>query len=131
MYNCAALLAFAELPGMRRLLYFFFSAAAVTTCSSAPWSQTGELVAPSGSAGDALGWSLAASLDGSLICVGAPGAGGGVGAVHTFVRAGAAWALASSFAPAPNETMGGSAYGASLALSADGATLLSGVYTSC
>ena len=125
------------MPARPRKLRNLLLSAALRSClipraGGAPvWTQTAVL--STGAAGDAFGWASCVSSNGDLLVVGSAGAGNGAGALHTYVRVGSpagGWQLASSFAPLPNETFGGSAYGSSLSLSLDAQTLLSGVFTS-
>ena len=112
-------------------LCFFVISAFLLPCTrsvSPKWTQTAILSA--GDRGDAFGWASTLSADGSLLVVGSAGAGNGVGALYSYKRVSGSWQLTSTFKPLPNETFGGSAFGASLALSHDSQTLLSGVYTS-
>jgi hypothetical protein len=106
------------------------------------WTQQAYVKASNTDAGDAFGWSVALSADGSTLAVGAvgedgsaPGIGGnqadnltyGAGAVYVLVRNGAgAWsqqAYVKAHVPGVDDS-----FGADVALSSDGNTLAVGAY---
>jgi cysteine-rich repeat protein len=111
----------------------------VFTRSGATWIQQAYLKASNTDAGDGFGSSVALSADGSTLAVGAAseasaatGVGGdqaddsapSAGAVYVFTRSGATW-IQQAYLKASN-TDAGDAFGLSVALSSDGATLAVG-----
>jgi hypothetical protein len=107
--------------------------------SSGSWAQSAYLKASNTGAGDAFGYHLALSADGTTLAVGAYGeassatgiggdetdnTAGASGAVYLFSNGSGSWAQ-SAYLKASN-TDAGDLFGASLALSADGATLAVG-----
>jgi FG-GAP repeat len=111
-------------------------AAWVFTRSGAVWTQQGpKLVAVGGLAGDSFGVSVALSSGGETALVGAPGANSSYGRVYDFARSGSSWTQQGPGFEGEDEVHStpdgdvdelGPAFGASLALSADGSTLLVG-----
>jgi cysteine-rich repeat protein len=109
--------------------------------SGPTWSQQAYVKASNPGAGDAFGFSVALSADGSTLAVGARGedsAATGIGgnqadnsaeasgAVYVFTRSGPTWGQ-QAYVKASN-TDAGDEFGASVALSADGSTLVVGAY---
>jgi len=114
-------------------------AAYLFTRSGQAWTQRAYLKASNTGAGDGFGGRVALSADGLILAVGAAGEASaavgidgdqaddsapGAGAVYGFAYDGAAWSQ-QAYVKAPN-TGAGDAFGASLALSADGSTLVIG-----
>ena len=111
-------------------------AARVFTRTGSTWSQmgptlTGAGVSPEGAeegaeegADDHFGASVALSVDGNTALVGSPGDERGRGAVWVFARSGATWSLQGELAGA--EEAGDARFGRSVAVSADGGTVLVG-----
>lgn len=114
-------------------------AAYVFTRSGQAWVQQGYLKASNTGAGDAFGGRVALSADGSTLAVGAAGEASaavgidgdqaddsapGAGAVYVFAYESATWSQ-QAYVKAPN-TAAGDAFGAGLALTADGSTLVIG-----
>jgi IPT/TIG domain len=116
----------------------FAGAAWVFTRSGANWTQQGpKLTAPeaageeadacAGEAGECgFGRSVALSADGSTALIGAPRANAAHGAAWTFTRAGGAWSQFGERLTAGDSAKGGGSFGATVALSSDGATALVG-----
>jgi len=109
-----------------RAYLFHVASEAAWTSSSTP---TAILSKASGVAHDRLGWGVALSGDGTTAFLGAPGVKGNTGAVDVFhVADAASWA--SSSTPVAILTKGGGAknsyLGDSLAVSADGTTVVAG-----
>jgi hypothetical protein len=76
---------------------------------------------------DTFGSSLALSADGGLALIGSPWAGGYVGKVWVYARSGTAWRrLGPALTGGGEKTARNGQFGASIALSADGATALVG-----
>ncbi len=96
-------------------------AAYVFTRSGTTWTQQAKLVASDGVSGDQFGTSVALSSDGTTALVGAPA---GQGAAYVFVRSGTTWTQQAKLVG--SDTVGGDAFGASVALSGDGNTALVG-----
>lgn len=111
----------------------------VLTRSGMTWSQQAYIKASNARAGDQFGYSLALSADGSTLIAGAPmerssaaGVNGNqsdnsaeyAGAVYAFTRSGSTWSQ-QAYIKASN-TQSGDLFGRSLALSADGHTLVVG-----
>ena len=107
--------------------------------SGGAWAQQAYLKASNVGGDDAFGQALALARDGSTLAVGTPGedsaatgvggdqasnAADGAGAVYVFARSGATWTQ-QAYVKAPN-TGAGDAFGASVALAADGSTLAVG-----
>jgi hypothetical protein len=94
--------------------------------------QRGKLTASDGAASDYLGWSAAISGGGDIIVVGAPLADDTIanqGAAYVFVRSGAGWGTMTQTAKLTNAY--GVAYdwfGCSVAISADGSTIVVGAF---
>jgi hypothetical protein len=63
----------------------------VFTGSGATWTQEAQLIASDGVAGDAAGYGIAVSSDGSRALVGAPNKSSGTGTVYVYVRVGTTW----------------------------------------
>lgn len=111
----------------------------VLTRSGMTWSQQAYIKASNARAGDQFGYGLALSADGSTLIAGAPmerssaaGVNGNqsdnsaeyAGAVYAFTRSGITWSQ-QAYIKASN-TQSGDLFGRSLALSADGHTLVVG-----
>ncbi len=109
--------------------------------SGAAWAQEAYVKASNTGAGDAFGYSISLSGDGSTLAVGAfgedsaaTGIGGdqgddtalGSGAVYLFARSGGVWAQ-EAYAKSSN-TGGSDSFGDSVSLSADGTTVLVGAW---
>jgi IPT/TIG domain/FG-GAP repeat len=95
------------------------------TRSGAVWTQQGRKLTGDGETGEGhFGRSVALSADGSTTLVAAPYDSEGRGAVWTFSRSGSTFVRSGSEQPGPAEAHGH--FGASLALSGDGATALVG-----
>jgi cysteine-rich repeat protein len=118
---------------------FGSGAAYVFTRSGATWSQQAYLKVSNTGAYDQFGVSLALSADGSTLAIGATGessaatgidgdqtddSANGAGAVYVFTRSGATWSQ-QAYVKASNTGLR-DAFGASVALSADGSTLAVG-----
>ncbi|MBI3777099.1 MAG: integrin [Gammaproteobacteria bacterium] len=112
-------------------------AAYVYRRSGATWAEQAYLKASNTGAGDHFGAALGLSRDGNILAVGAYGEDSNAtdqlndtapdaGAVYIFVRSDTAWAQ-QAYIKASN-TESGDAFGFSLALSGDGATLAVGAY---
>jgi hypothetical protein len=113
-------------------------AAWIFTRSGSVWIQQAKLA---GTAGAALGASVALSADGNIAIVGGPGDNGGAGAAWVFTRNGGVWVQQGSKLVGAG-AVGLAHQGTSVALSADGSTAVVGgpndnsigvmwVYTSC
>src|SRR5580700_9095805 len=76
------------------------------------------------------GQSVALSADGNTAVVGAPTGNGEAGAVWVFTRTGSTWTQQAELMPKSGEEGGNGEFGASVALSADGNTVLIGAPTS-
>ncbi len=72
------------------------------------------------------GQSVALSADGNTALVGAPTGNGEAGAVWVFTRTGSTWTQQAELLPKSGEEVGNGQFGASVALSADGNTVLVG-----
>jgi len=92
--------------------------------SGADWVRQAYIEPAHLGAGDQFGSSIALAANGSILAVGAMSQDGGAGAVHVFMHSGAAWAPA--VVAKASVTGAGDAFGASVALSADGSTLAVG-----
>ncbi|HWO18044.1 MAG TPA: DUF4215 domain-containing protein [Kofleriaceae bacterium] len=113
----------------------------VFTRSGTAWSQQAYLKASNTDEGDEFGFSVALSADGSTLAVGAGGedsaatgidgnqsdnSASGAGAVYVFTRSDTTWNQ-QAFLKASN-TGAGDVFGAAVALSADGTTLVAGAH---
>ena len=113
----------------------------VFTRSGTSWAQQAYIKASNADSGDQFGWSLAFSQDGNTLAVGAQGeasaatgingnqednSAGDAGAAYVFVRRGAAWTQ-QAYIKASN-AQGADRFGFSIALTADGNTLVVGSY---
>jgi hypothetical protein len=99
-------------------------AAYVFTRAGATWSQQAYIKAGNVEGGDLFGSSVALNAAGTLLAVGASAEDGGAGAAYIFTGAGPLWTQ-STYLKAPNaESL--DAFGAAVALSADGNTLAVG-----
>lgn len=122
----------------------FSGAAYLFVRSAGVWSQAAYIKASNPGTGDGFGTELALSADGATLAVGAhqessaaTGVGGneadnsrnGAGAVYVFARGNGTWAQ-QAYVKAANTGIG-DAFGSSLALSADGATLAVGAQGEC
>jgi uncharacterized protein (TIGR03437 family) len=97
-----------------------------TRSSNRSWSQQGAKLVGSGAAGFARqGTSLATSGDGNTVAIGGSYDNNGAGAVWVFARANGTWKQQGGKL-LPADSVGPPAEGASLALSADGNTLITG-----
>ena len=109
-------------------------AAYAFTRSGSVWSQQQELAARDGAANDHFGFALTLAADGNTALVGAYNRAGGAGAAYVFVRGGGALSPPGTVTPpwsqqAELTALDGAAgdhFGAAVALSADGATVLVG-----
>ncbi|MCB9605526.1 MAG: hypothetical protein H6716_02990 [Polyangiaceae bacterium] len=116
-------------------------AAYVVQRTAGAWQETALLKAPNAAAQDWFGYAVALSADGATAAISAireDGASSGVGgdqtsdgspesgAVYVFVKSAGTWSL-QAYVKAPNTT-DNALFGRELALSADGNTLLVGVY---
>lgn len=90
-------------------------AAYVHVRSGGAWTQQAKLVPSDGSPGDAFGFAVA--LDGDTAVIGAPQAGGGVGAAYVYVRSGSTWSLQKRLAP--SDGIPGGYFGFSVSISGD------------
>ncbi len=82
---------------------------------------------PAGESGEGhFGQSVALSADGNTAVVGAPTGNGEAGAVWVFTRTGSTWTKQAELLPNSGEEDGNGKFGASVALSADGNTVLVG-----
>lgn len=96
--------------------YILKSNSAVPTSISSYSEQA--IVQPAGlSSGDNFGTSVAISNDGTTAAIGAPDRGEG-GRVYIYTRSGTAWSLQASFKG--NDTVAGSKFGSSIALTQNG-----------
>jgi Bacterial Ig-like domain (group 3)/FG-GAP repeat len=105
-------------------------AAFVFTRPAAGWSgenQTAELVARAAGSGDELGTSVALSADGGVLVTGLPGHGAGDGSLAVFQRPSGGWATGTEEADlTATDARGGDLLGMSVAVSADGGTVVAG-----
>jgi hypothetical protein len=100
----------------------------VFTKSGGAWSQQGSKLVGSGySANPEQGYSVALSTDGNTLVVGGTNDNNGVGAVWVFTRSGGTWSQQGSKLFGTG-AVGGAEQGSSVALSADGNTLVVGGY---
>ncbi len=90
----------------------------------AGWTQAAKLTVPEGKVGDTFGSALALSADGLTAAIGAPNANGTSGAVYVFALVSGEWARTATLV-ADSQKMRDS-LGTSVALSADGATVVAG-----
>ncbi len=95
-------------------------AAYVFTGSGSAWTQTAELTAADGAAGDSFGASVA--ISGNTLVVGAVGANYSQGAAYVFTGSGSAWTQTTELAAATG--VAGDSFGTALATS--GATVVVG-----
>jgi hypothetical protein len=101
-------------------------AAWIFTRSGSVWSQQGAKLVGTGASGTShQGYSVALSADGNTAIVGGPGDTSGDGAAWVFTRSGSVWTQQGSKLGG-NFAIGAAGQGASVALSADGATALLG-----
>ncbi len=101
----------------------------ILTRSGGKFAQQGPKLRGSGGSGASRqGFSVALSADGNTLAIGAPYDAGNVGAVWVFVRSGNSWTQQGSRLTATGE-VGAGDLGYSVALSADGNTLLAGAPT--
>ena len=98
----------------------------VFTKSGSTWSRTAELTASDGAAGDTLGNSVAVSASGLTIAAGAPVHTDQQGAVYVFTNSGSKWSQAAKLTVSSGAANFQEFLGWSVALSADGSTLVSG-----
>ena len=98
-------------------LYLFAS-------NGAAWAQAQILTASDAAAGDLFGARVALTQSDSTLVVSATGKGGGVGAAYTFAFSGGEWAQAQTLTASDSGL--GDNFGHSVAISADGFTLLIG-----
>lgn len=89
-------------------------------------SRSAYLKAPAPAVNDQFGAGLALSADGSTLAVGAYGDASSAGAVYVFVRDNDVWSLQARVAPQIADA--GDNFGTSVALSADGNTLVAGAF---
>jgi hypothetical protein len=99
-------------------------AAWVFVKSGSSWDQQGPKLTGSGEVGQGRFGQVALSADGNTAVVGAPGDNHDNGAMWAFTRAGSTWSQQGPKLTAGDQFEGG--FGASVALSSDGATALSG-----
>ncbi len=99
-------------------------AAYVFALRGGTWSQTAELAASRGAPNDAFGTSVALSALGSTALIGATGRNSSTGAAYVFRLRGGAWSQTAELAASRGAH--GDDFGASVALSASGATALVG-----
>jgi hypothetical protein len=90
------------------------------------WTQQAYLKTSSTAAGDTLGESVAVSADGSTVALGASSRSSQTGEVDVFVRSGTTWTQQAELVASNAETF--DSFGCSVALSADGNTLVVGAY---
>lgn len=88
------------------------------------WTITDEFKLELGNIGDELARSIAISGDGTMVVLGAPGAASSVGAVYTWTISGKTWNFEGELSPI--DSLSGSQFGASVALSEDGQTMAVG-----
>jgi hypothetical protein len=101
-------------------------AAWVFTRAGATWTQQGETLTGGGEIGEGkFGSSVALSGDGSTALIGGPGDNGGKGAAWVFTWTGSTWAQQGEKLTGTGET-GEGEFGASVALSTDGNTVMIG-----
>ena len=103
----------------------------IFTRTGSTWSQQGSRINPSGEVGEGnFGTSVALSSEGSTALIGAPWDNSEAGAVWVFTRSGEAWAQQGNKLTGSEESgsggFGEGAFGASVALSAEGDTALIG-----
>jgi hypothetical protein len=92
-----------------------------------PFVQQATLSASDAAANDQLGYSVATSADGATIVAGAMGANGGQGAVYVFTKPGSDWASGTQAAKlTATDGAAGDLLGWSVAVSADGSTIVAG-----
>jgi uncharacterized protein (TIGR03437 family) len=92
------------------------------------WKQQGGKLLPADSDGPpGVGLSVALSADGNTLIMGGPGDANSVGALWQYQRSGNTWSQSGSKI-VPADAKYGSAVGESLALSADGSTMVAGGY---
>ena len=103
-------------------------AAWVFTRANGTWKQQGGKLFPSDSSGaSSAGASVALSADGNTLITGGPGDNNSVGALWQFQRSGSTWSQSGNKI-VPTDAKYASAVGQSLALSADGSTMVAGGY---
>lgn len=99
-------------------------AAFIYTLTSCGWEMTKKLVGSGGVQGTLQGYSVDISADGNTAIIGAPKDNGGVGAAWIFAKSGGTWAQVKKLTPA--DASGQSEFGTSVAISADGNTVIVG-----
>lgn len=94
------------------------------TQSGGSWSQTTELTAADGQPNDSFGSSLALSADGATALIGADHRASSTGASYVFSGAGGSWSQSAELTASDGQA--NDYFGDSVALSADGSTILVG-----
>ena len=98
----------------------------IFACQHFLFAQQGnKLFDPSNSPNSLEGWSVAASADGNTVVVGGFGADSGAGVAWIYVGNEGVWSLQQKIVPPPDE-IGAAGLGSSVAISADGNTVLLG-----
>ena len=101
-------------------------AAYVFTRAGAAWTRGQELKASDGTAGDNFAFSVALSADGSTALIGAPAANSFLGRAYIFKRIGSTWVQKQELTNPDGSA--NEEFASSVALSADGGTVLVGAY---
>jgi FG-GAP repeat len=92
--------------------------------SGTTWSQQAELTGEEEVGAGGFGYTVAVSEDGSTVLVGAPSDSSGIGKAWVFTRKDGSWSLSAILSG--GEESGAGEFGDSIALSADGSTILIG-----
>jgi hypothetical protein len=116
-------------PGARRVLIRVDDRRAAYPIRVDPTVQSAKLTESPGTTYDRVGSSVSVSSDGSVIAAGAPFVTTLRGAVYVFVRPPGGWANATQAAKlTASDAADNDALGSSVAVSADGSTIVSGAY---
>lgn len=99
-------------------------AAFIYTLTSCGWEMTKKLVGSGGVQGTMQGYSVDLSADGNTAVIGAPKDNGWVGAAWIFAKTGGTWAQVKKLTP--SDASGQAEFGTSVAISADGNTVIIG-----
>jgi hypothetical protein len=92
------------------------------------WSQVAELTPDQPADGEAFGYSVSLSADGSTALVGAAYLGSGVGAAYVFRSEAGSWQQVAMLTPPSG--VGAEAFGSAVSLAADGSTAAIGAFAS-
>lgn len=99
-------------------------AAFIYTLTQCGWEVSEKLIGSNGLSGTLQGYSVDISADGNTAVIGAPKDNGWVGAAWIFAKTGSTWAQVKKIIP--TDASGQAEFGASVAISADGGTVIIG-----